>query len=882
MRFPNLPGYQYEALLGEDSFGWSFVATCQGGERRCVRVFKAQATSDRFLLPIFKAFSAGASPVEGIVSVHDYVLQDPQGLTACATPFYGWKSKETGCWQASSLKSLAGLLNRAQILTVVAELGQCLGSLHAAGWFHGGLRLSSVFLDSGEGGSHMVRVGELGQVFIGGLQCLEAGEMLFYAAPEQLSTGDFNGGRGKGWDVYAFGAVAFQLLTGHLPRLDRLRCYHEENPEWLESATAITFGELSELTEYFLKHLENEATVEWPGPAADAREEALRGIVSSCLQYRVEDRPASMEEVALALRALNDAVPQPVRSREKAAAAPKEREPAAAEEAPIVAARSDFDELSESAPPGRGSILGELRSNPVLRWQVTAICAMTVTLVLTGIALFNYLDVRSKKKESELKLNRELQANINRQAEAYTREQAVKKQNSKLNAELNEVENSKNELLGQAKLTRQLLRETQESGDRFFQLVLQNRDSDVPEFRTGRADALLAGVKHYERLVETYGDAPDFIVSTANALFFLGQIYKEMGEFPKALAAFGEAERRYTALLENEGSAKVDFVKNIAVSKQGLGDLSIRSGEYTVARHYFTEASRFWTEARSREPALAGLSAINIHENSLSIVECEFAMGRLDAALDAAMSVGVRLAEMEKEAPENHRIVGALAKSFSLAGRVMEARGEPDMAREAYQQSGDLYAKAVQLDAAVDAYQLGLGNSLARVGILTGDSAKLEGAAEVLGRIVAANPYESIYLVTLADIYGVLAVAQRDGGKLKNAVALEQKAVSILQPIVESNPAVASDVKFSYARRLAHLAELLGDTGKFDESREPLKQAIAMLEALAADGKAPTEYHRTLARTRGMAGFACIKSGDKGEAKQHLELAKSEWQSYMA
>ena len=39
---------------------------------------------------------------------------------------------------------------------------------------------------------------------------------------------------------------------------------------------------------------------------------------------------------------------------------------------------------------------------------------------------------------------------------------------------------------------------------------------------------------------------------------------------------------------------------------------------------------------------------------------------------------------------------------------------------------------------------------------------------------------------------------------------------------------------------------------------------------------------RGLARARGLAGFACIKSGDKTGAKEHLELARAEWENYMA
>lgn len=899
MRFPDLPGYRYEGLLGEDPFGWTFVALHESGKRRCVRVFKAQATSDRFLHPYFKTFSDPATNLTGIAKIHDYVLQGALTLTACATPFYGWKGGEGEPWQVSSLERLGSVLNREQVVEVLFDLAVSLGELHESGWFHGGVRPSGIFLTGKSGGGQNVHLSGFCQAFMGGLQYLEAGDHLFYAAPEQLATGDFNEGRGKQWDVYAFGVVAFQLLTGHLPRLDQLWRYARENPEWLEAAAAITFGELSEMTEMFLEHLDAERTVEWPTMASGTREETIRSVIARCLHYDPSERPSDMAEVVTAF-AMSGKAATPAPMGASAAIAGRSHESrapvrtsgrvavpanaAVAREELILESEADFGR-GVSTPRPRLGFLEALRTSHVLRWQAAAVGSMLVTLILTYIALYNFIQARHEvdKVEDEISLNLKEQESVKKQASAYQRELLrTQEKAQQLIAELNDSEGSKNNLLGQAKLARQILRQTQENGDRFFRLVLENRDTDVPEFREGRATALIEGRKHYERLVEAYGDAPDFIVSTANALFYLGQIYREMGEFGKSLAAFGEAERRYTALLEDASTSDVEFVKNIATSKSALGSLSIRSGQYSVARHYFTESSRFWTEARTLEPALSPVAALHIHENSLSIVECEFAMDRLDAAGDAAMSVGVKLTEMQKAEPDNHRIVGALAKSFTLVGRVLEARRDLETARKAYQQSSDLYAEAVKLDAAVDEYQLGLGNSLARVGLLSNDTSKLEGAAEVLGRVVASNPYESTYLKTLADIYGALAAGQRDGGKVKSAIALEEKAISVLKPIVVGNRSVAPDVRFSYSQRLAHLADLLGDSGKFDESRVPLKEAIAILEEIAEGQGAVAEYHRTLARTRGMAGFACMKSGDKSEAKEHLQLARTEWQTYMA
>ena len=655
MRFPDLPGYRYEGLLGEDPFGWSFVALHESGKRRAVRVFKSQATSDRFLHPYFKTFSDPATQLNGVAKIHDYVLQTPLALTACATPFYGWKSGDGDSWHVSSLERLGAVLGQDQIGEVLVELAGCLGALHASGWFHGGVRPSGIFLTGKSGGGQNVHLGGFGQTFMGGLQYLEAGDHLFYAAPEQLAIGDFNDGRGKSWDVYAFGVIAFQLLTGHLPRLDRLRRYAIEQPEWLEAAAALTFGELSETTEAFLEHLTAERTVEWPTASSNVREESLRSVIAQCLQYEPSLRPASMTEVAAAIGRCDASV----------APASAARAPEKALLATTVDSRTHFragdagpavdTEIVESdlllvggvglepVPASRRAPLGfvqALRSSAILRWQVVAIAALVAILPLTFFSLFYYLDARQAKKQvaaDAAEFQAELQAKVNRQADAFRRDLTrEKEQKEQLESVLNDIEGSQNNLLGQAKLARQILRQTQDNGDRFFRLVLENRDTDVPEFRDGRAAALIEGRKHYERLVEAYGDAPDFIVSTANALFYLGQIYREMGEFGKSLAAFGEAERRYSALLEDASTSNVEFVKNIATSKSALGSLSIRSAQYSVARHYFTESSRFWTEARARDQSLATEAALHIHENSLAFVECEIAMDRLDPAGDAA------------------------------------------------------------------------------------------------------------------------------------------------------------------------------------------------------------------------------------------------------
>lgn len=922
MQLPELEGYQYKDLLGEDSFGWSFAATDSERRRRVIKILKAQATSPHLLQQFFEVLSNPSSRIEGAAPVFDYRIGDEFTPSVYSMPYYGWKSKKTGHWQLTSLKRLGRYLPSESSLGVIHNLARSLSSVHREGFFHGGLKPGSLFLEANEDGEQQVSIGDFGQIFMGGLQYLRGGDLLFFASPEQLATGDFADGKGIKWDVYSFGVIAFQLLTGHLPRLEHLWQQCAERPEALQSSAAIAFSELTSLTEHFITQLDLEKPVEWPEEAEGAIEPALRQLVERCLGFEPENRPVSMIEVEEELDAAvlatrkrevrkrkaerKAASPSVVEPEKRSPEKPETKQPVKSEKVVPVEAKVARAAPSEKQEPElesldefdfrEGEEIGlrerdDISSNrlvaffqlrPVLKWQLAAVSCMIALLPISFFGVKNFFELRKVRNDLTIEAA-ELQASVEQQAAAYRRAITEKQKNSEqLSSQLNNVEATKSQLEGEAKLARQVVRQTQENGDEFFRLVLENDDTDVPGFREARASAMVKAQRHYERLVEVYGDAPDFIVSTADAFFFLGRIYNEMGEFGKSLAAFGEAERRYGVLLEDSVTTEVSFVENLAIAKASLGDLSMKNAEYAIARHYFTESSRYWADVRSSSPSDALEATIEIHQNSLEIVECELAIDRLDAALDGARSVGIQLLKLQEDYPEDYGVVGTLARSFALTGRILEARGQLDLAKEAYGQSGDLYGKAVKLNSAVDNYQLGLGNSFARLGLIDNDIEKLEAAVGVLSNVVARNPFESEYQKTIADVYGVLAKNQRDGGRSENAIRLEQEAIGILQPIIRQNQGkVPSDVLYSYSQRLAHLAELLGDGGAFDESRAPLEEAIAVLELISKENVMISTYQRALARARGLAGFACMKSGKESEAKEHLELARLSWESYM-
>ncbi len=901
MRLPELPGYQFDSLLGEDPFGWSFLATFHGSEKRVVRVLKSLATNDQLIYQSLKHFAEPDFELPGMAKIHDFAFQNKDTPTAYAMPFFGWDS---------SIKRVGEnqVIEGSLAVPLVKALAKRLASIHKEDLFHGGLRPSNIFVTDDQSGDPDVCIAHFGEAFVAGSQYLDAGEQMFFLSPEQLSTGDYSGGKGMVWDIYSFGVIAYYLLTSKLPRLNDLHDQYLADPGPFDELPAITFGQLTVASAHFSKQLAKEAKISWPGAdQADPSELALRPVIEKCLAYASAERYGSMaevsREVAAALRGVVPSKEESVQVVEKVPlpkAAPEKGDevaPTEVKETPVRSAGkkpepkisvteektvSPDTAATAKAPTQKISAISSLKTGDVpFWWKVAGAAAIIAFLPLLVGLLFSQWKLKSQG-DSLVSKTKQHKESIEEQAADFDRMLDEKKKSEQvILSKLDEAEDSRSRLLGEAKLARQIVRATQDNGDVFFRLVLDNRDTDVLAFQEGRKQALIDGRRHYERLIEVYGDAPDFLGSTANALFYLAEIYKETGENDKAIEAYNEAERRYLAIQEQTGSRPPEQIDNLARGKRAMGEISMKKGRYASAMNYFGESSTWLGEFRRVEPKEAVDATVRMQVNLLSIAECERILNRSDVALDAAQSIGTQLLELQQEEPENDAILSALAKSFGLSGRILEGKGEGTKAIEAYQQASNLFGKAVKLNAAVDSYQLGLGNSLARVGLLQNDFKKLKAAADVLAGVIPENPFEPNYQKTLADVFGAMAKNQRDGGQRTNAIELEKRAVEILSPVIQQNISTPTDVKFSYGQRLAHLAELLGDSGKYDDSREPLKQAILIFSSIANSEYALPEYRSALARTQGLAGFACLNAGDKDGAKTHYELAQAEWKMYM-
>jgi serine/threonine protein kinase/tetratricopeptide (TPR) repeat protein len=158
------------------------------------------------------------------------------------------------------------------VVPVLIEVAQALGHAHERGVIHRDLKASNVLFD-GRGRVQLADFGVSGRAVDAGTDAMIRGLSPFSASPEQL--------RGEapqpGDDIYALGALAYELLSNHppyYPRFDARRVQSEPVPALVPT---------------------NQIPVK------------LDALIMRMLAKRASERPASMDEVIQGLEgALND------------------------------------------------------------------------------------------------------------------------------------------------------------------------------------------------------------------------------------------------------------------------------------------------------------------------------------------------------------------------------------------------------------------------------------------------------------------------------------------------------------------------------------------------------------------------------------------------
>ena len=204
-------GYRIERRLGRGGMGILYLALEPGLERRvALKLIAPEAAADEVFAQRFAEESRIAASIEHPNVVPIYAAGEERGVPWIAMRYVA--GSDLGRRIARE-----GRLGPAQAAALVAQVGNGLDAIHAAGLIHRDVKPANVLL-SGDPGSEHAYITDFGvarniATESGLTQTGRFVGTLDYVAPEQISGEPID----ARVDVYALGCLLFKLLTGEVP-----------------------------------------------------------------------------------------------------------------------------------------------------------------------------------------------------------------------------------------------------------------------------------------------------------------------------------------------------------------------------------------------------------------------------------------------------------------------------------------------------------------------------------------------------------------------------------------------------------------------------------------------------------------------------------------
>ena len=204
-------GYRIEQRLGRGGMGILYLALEPGLERRvALKLIAPEAAADEVFARRFAEESRIAASIEHPNVVPIYAAGEEDGVPWIAMRYVA--GSDLGRRLARE-----GKLDPAEAVALIAQVGNGLDAIHAAGLVHRDVKPANVLL-SGEPGADHAYITDFG---VARNVATESGltqtgrfvGTLDYVAPEQISGAAID----ARVDVYALGCLLFKLLTGEVP-----------------------------------------------------------------------------------------------------------------------------------------------------------------------------------------------------------------------------------------------------------------------------------------------------------------------------------------------------------------------------------------------------------------------------------------------------------------------------------------------------------------------------------------------------------------------------------------------------------------------------------------------------------------------------------------
>jgi protein kinase-like protein len=204
-------GYRIERRLGRGGMGILYLAVEPGLERRvALKLIAPEAAADEVFRRRFAEESKIAASIEHPNVVPIYAAGEEGGVPYIAMRYVAGSD-------LARRVAREGRLEPAKAAALIAQVGNGLDAIHAAGLVHRDVKPANVLLSGDEEAEHayITDFGVARNVATnsGITQTGRFVGTLDYVAPEQISGGEVDARA----DIYALGCLLFKLLTGEVP-----------------------------------------------------------------------------------------------------------------------------------------------------------------------------------------------------------------------------------------------------------------------------------------------------------------------------------------------------------------------------------------------------------------------------------------------------------------------------------------------------------------------------------------------------------------------------------------------------------------------------------------------------------------------------------------
>lgn len=291
MEVPRVEGLKMDKLIGHGGCGHVYQIQDAESITRVVKIFDSAAISRRLLEKMTMRLETGGWPV-GIMPVlaADFGADVPYWITP-------WVAVEEEGGE-SAPRNLQMVLNEhpgPDSWKLVKSLARAIGRMHERRVPHANLKPGNIFFsDDGE-----VILSDWAMGNIPGVEQFHFTDAVLYQPPEQLrNPGGYLDEAGYRWDAFAFGVLAYRILTGRFPR-------SHETFEIVAPASGVSRKDGIQADLFKIaRNLEVQPETSWPDDAENPLEEGFRGWIDRCLSLDPLLRPSTMGEVVAGFTAL--------------------------------------------------------------------------------------------------------------------------------------------------------------------------------------------------------------------------------------------------------------------------------------------------------------------------------------------------------------------------------------------------------------------------------------------------------------------------------------------------------------------------------------------------------------------------------------------------